>query len=681
MVKIIQIMADPSGFDRAQDQKERHWEAYINLNQEYVELRNDTPQPQDLSNWTLRDMSRHQFVFPEGTVLTSSATLRVWSGQGVDTVTDLYWDRQAPVWNNLGDTASLFDNSNKLIDRLSFPGFSPQTPAFLLPHFRAETYPEPETIALLWNIPLSNGATTFPDPDVISLFVLRRLRRFPGQNRRGVVLVRKQLLNGREDGVLIYHTETFKFDFEEQVEDQDADLRIVTRYQYQGDRRDRILVRSIREESKQHANGEVQPIRLTIRFLDRAKLEAGNIYYYTAFVGSEFIFSSQTQASALATQDYDHNLFAGLPQVHQQLDTVAPPPDSVALTDQQKGQLQRFLEVFDGHADMFHGFIDGWRDLYHPRRVDSRFLSPLAAQIGWQFKNERNEDRQRTEIQLAPELYKIVGTVPSIGAIINMLTGWKTEVREYVHNVLLSVDTRRFESIPDGVAYGEGEVPNEGERAYLDGSLRVRPAYDEFLESKTDRRPDPPLWQGRRIPPGSLNIDALRSDPEALAKFKNKAIDDPTVYSYHAPPANESLEELLKTQILYNRETIGIYITPDRSLGSEEFSPEQLSQQLYHIVREVLPIQVRPVFFIQVVEAVSETYDTLKEVKEDVIAVVEEEVYTGILEGISDRIPGWRWFVTNRLDHRSIDTQIAPIDSSSRTWHTGLDQGLEEIEE
>lgn len=677
MVRMVRIVADPSGFDRASDREGRRWGGFINLNQEYVELRNEMPDPQDLSNWELRDASRHRFLFPEGTVLSPSATLRVRSGAGEDTETDLFWNRQAPVWNNLGDTASLFDNNNTLIDQRSFPDFSPETPAFLLPQFRAETYPAPRTIALLWDIPLLIDSTSFPDPDIVPIFILRRERRFPGQNRRGVVPVRKQLLNGREDGSQVYHTLTFNFDFEEQWEDREGDRRIVTRYQYQGNRQNRVLVRSLREEYEQKATGESQPRRLTVRVIDREGLEEGNIYYYTAFVGPEFIFSSQTQASALATDDYKHNLFAGLPQVHQQFDTATPPPLTVAQADAQKGQLQRFLEVGDSHADMFHGFIDGWRDLYNTRRVDSRFLPHLAHQIGWQFKNERDEDRQRTELQLAPLFYETVGTVSSIAAIINMLTGWKTEVREFVHNVLLSVDTSRFENLREGVAYADGETPPEGDRAYLDGSLQVSSAYQRYLEDTTNPRPAPPLWQGRQVPPGSLNIAALSSDPVAQSKLRDKAFDDPTVYSYHAPPANEPRNELPNPDVLYNRETIGIYITAD--IKPEEFSPGETSQQLYRIVREFLPIQVRPVFFIRLSE--TETYDTLTEVQEDItdtVAAGEEERYGDISEQASDRIPGWRWFVTNRLEHRAVDTEAAPIDTSSRTWHIALDQGLED---
>ncbi len=710
-MRISQIVADSSGFDRAPDAQGRRWSSFTNRVEESVELENDTDAPQDLSSWELRDANDPQFVFafPAGTVVPSGAALQVRSGEGTNTPTDLFWGPIAPVWNNLGDTVFLYDAGGNLIAQRSFPDFTPkETPSYLLPQFAAETYPAERAIALLWEIPLSIATTTFPDPDVMPLRILRRERRFPGLNRKGVIPV-EPLEDFREDGTLVYETPTFAFDREEQREEQVGDRTILTRYQYryQGEPRDRVLVRRIQEESVWPATGGgPRPLRLTVRIIDRQDLTPGMVYYYTAFVGPGYsgpgyVFSSQTQASALATDGYGHSLFDALPLVHKQFDIATPEPATVGRTDANKGQLQRFLEVFEAHADMLHGFTDGLRDVHNPRRVDSRLLPPLAQMLGWQFKSQGNEDRQRTELRFAPEIYNTVGTVNNIAAIINLLTGWKTEVKEFARNVLTSVDTTRFEQLEGRVEYLDQPSVMDN-RVYLDGSFRVTKDYAKYLKGEGSLPTN--YFQGRRLPPGSLDVpprldDIDRNDPEAMksyraksavmAKLRNKTFDDQTVYSYHPPPANENRDDLPDRKALYNQQTVGLFITVDtgsedsRFEQTESFTPEQTIQQIYRVIREFLPIQVRPVFYIRVLY--KESYETFKEVREnttDVGTLIEQEVYGEITDDVSDRIPGWRWLISNRSRHRSvlIPPPGGPPDTSSRSWHIGLDQGIEEEE-
>jgi phage tail-like protein len=663
---ITKIVVNSVGFDRALDSQGRRWGSFINLH-EYVELRNETAQPQNLSNWILQDANRHRFVFPVGTIVSPRARLRVHSGEGTNTTTDLYWNRRTPVWNNAGGTVFLYDAAETLIAQQAVPFLAITDTDF--PSFQAASSPhgrqvqstdgaivfEP-VIELTWDVAIAHLDETppdFPHPDSILMYILRRERRFPGRNRRGVVpVVVEPGDDSLTDGLLVYDSTTFRYDFEETREELEGDRLIRTSYQYryQPEPRDRILIRSIRQESQvATTGGSPLPISQTVRFLDRDNLEAGNIYYYTAFVGSEEyrIFSRRTQASALATGSHPHTLFTDLPQIHQRLDTVTPPPFAVARLDQSKGQLQRLLEVFDAHADLLHGFIDGLRDLQNPRRVDSRLLPPLAHQIGWRLKDYLNEDEQRTEVRFAPEIYRTVGTLPNIAAIINRLTGWDTKVREFVRNVLVSFDTSRLEQL------------ESGELVYLDGSLQPNLA-------------PPPVLRGRRLPPGSVDT----TDALALFNLRTRAFDDQTVYSYDCGQPDGQGDYDQDDNDLYNRETIGIYITPD--VDTEFFSPQEEGERIRQILKEFLPIQVRAVFFLQPID-VEEAYDATAEVQEafgDIGVLLQTELYGEGLDTVSDRIPQWRWFISNSLNHLTIDTTTLPINTRSRTWHTGLDQGL-----
>ena len=405
-----------------------------------------------------------------------------------------------------------------------------------LPRVRAETNSVGPAIDLGWELPHPAG-----DPDA-SLRIVRRERRFPGRSRRGVVPV---VANADDlaDGLVVYDTNTFRFDFEETRQEQDEEHLIATtrQFRYQGSPADRILIGSIRRQLPA-AGGD--PIRMTGRVIDRQGLGPGTIYYYTyytAFVGPSGRFSRITQAAALATGQYGQALFASLPQIHQCLDATPAPPFSVARPDQAKGQLQRFLEVFEARADMLHGLIDGLRDLRNPRWIASRLLPQLAPFIGWTLKDYLNEDGQRSEIGFAPVIYQTVGTIPTIAAVINRLTGWDAQVREFVRDVLVSFDGSRLERLPSG------------EQVYVDGSQVQNPT-------------PPPHLSGHSLPAGSLDI----TDAMAMFKLRTRSFDNQSAYNYDCGQPDGQGGYRRDEDDWYNRETIGIYIVPD--VETEMFS-------------------------------------------------------------------------------------------------------------
>lgn len=105
ILDISKINADPPGND-----VER-------LNDEWVEITNRSSETLDLSGWIVRDESAsHRFTFAEGFALADGATVRLHTGCGEASATDLYWCNQgSAVWNNDGDTVFVLDRNGNIV--------------------------------------------------------------------------------------------------------------------------------------------------------------------------------------------------------------------------------------------------------------------------------------------------------------------------------------------------------------------------------------------------------------------------------------------------------------------------------------------------------------------------------------------------------------------------------------
>lgn len=80
------------------------------IDQEYVEIQNDTADAVGMESWTLRDARNHVFKFPVFE-LPAGSSVKVWTKAGVNDAENLFWGRRLPVWNNKGDTAVLRDEN------------------------------------------------------------------------------------------------------------------------------------------------------------------------------------------------------------------------------------------------------------------------------------------------------------------------------------------------------------------------------------------------------------------------------------------------------------------------------------------------------------------------------------------------------------------------------------------
>ncbi|WP_442813031.1 lamin tail domain-containing protein [Streptomyces sp. NBC_01343] len=109
-VEISRVQADSPGRD---DRSNR------SLNNEWVEITNNTRDAINLRGWTLRDSDGNRYRF-DNVRIGSRATIRIHTGGGRDTRTDLFQDRRDYVWDNRADTATLRDDRNRVVDTESW---------------------------------------------------------------------------------------------------------------------------------------------------------------------------------------------------------------------------------------------------------------------------------------------------------------------------------------------------------------------------------------------------------------------------------------------------------------------------------------------------------------------------------------------------------------------------------
>jgi hypothetical protein len=90
----------------------------LNLKDEWVKISNKGSSPVSLSGWKIKDEgSKHAYTFPSYT-LDSGNTVTVYTEEGTNSATELYWQLENPIWNNDGDKAYLYDNTGELVSTL-----------------------------------------------------------------------------------------------------------------------------------------------------------------------------------------------------------------------------------------------------------------------------------------------------------------------------------------------------------------------------------------------------------------------------------------------------------------------------------------------------------------------------------------------------------------------------------
>jgi len=104
----ITVQADAPGND------------HRNPNGEYVVLVNTDTAATAIGGWRLCDLANHCFRFPPGTVIAGGGRILVHSGIGRPDGERYYMGRRRAVWNNDGDTATLYDAQGATVVAFSY---------------------------------------------------------------------------------------------------------------------------------------------------------------------------------------------------------------------------------------------------------------------------------------------------------------------------------------------------------------------------------------------------------------------------------------------------------------------------------------------------------------------------------------------------------------------------------
>lgn len=109
-VKISDVQYDSPGRD---DHSNR------SLNREWVEITNTARRSVNLDGWTLKNEDGETYTFDHYR-LEGRTTVRIHTGFGRDTDSDLYQDRRDYVWDNRSDTATLRNDHGRFVDDASW---------------------------------------------------------------------------------------------------------------------------------------------------------------------------------------------------------------------------------------------------------------------------------------------------------------------------------------------------------------------------------------------------------------------------------------------------------------------------------------------------------------------------------------------------------------------------------
>ncbi|EMA71762.1 nuclease [Halorubrum distributum JCM 13916] len=92
---------------------------FDNLDDEYIVLENTGSNSVNMDGYTLEDDANHAYTFDSFT-LGAGDSVTIYTGDGSDSDTELYWGQDAPVWNNGGDIVTVRDDNGNVIVQRSY---------------------------------------------------------------------------------------------------------------------------------------------------------------------------------------------------------------------------------------------------------------------------------------------------------------------------------------------------------------------------------------------------------------------------------------------------------------------------------------------------------------------------------------------------------------------------------
>ncbi len=260
------------------------------------------------------------------------------------------------------------------------------------------------------------------------------------------------------------------------------------------------------------------------------------IYYYSLFEphpaeAGVFITHRPWRVSAMATGRYglESRLYEMLPAVHKQYDEPSP-------NHPEEGQLRTFLRIFGAASDQLRSLEEGLALRHDIMRAPPSALIRMARWIGWEPDLTLDEYARRRDILMAPEVFRSVGTLPNIRALVNRVTGWPCRTKEFVNNIFLTnaPETIRLWEIwrmdHDGADWGAPEAVTVTDGFDGGPSVVVVPVGELWLFMHSDltgpreilfQRPgiDPlPIRAAEGAPDDTALGDAVDESPSVVAE-------------------------------------------------------------------------------------------------------------------------------------------------------------------
>lgn len=277
------------------------------------------------------------------------------------------------------------------------------------------------------------------------------------------------------------------------------------------------------------------------------------INYYRLFISDpatpiDFKSEINWRIKSVPSRRYglDDKLYKLLPSLHQYYDESDP-------SQTGKGQLRNYISIFGNALDQVRSHataLSSRQDILHDH---SDRLPLLSRWLGWELDTTQHEINQRNDILLAPEVYRSLGSVPNIRALVNHITGWDCKVKEFVHNVFLTNAPEKIFLSELWERHFTGDPANDNElvdekKWSTPKALTRTEKFDghpvagfvnnnvEWLFWHADRRGYREIWYQRQDGVDAEPRPAMHDLPEdANIRFKHNIIDEnPTTVTIYS---------------------------------------------------------------------------------------------------------------------------------------------------
>jgi len=319
--------------------------------------------------------------------------------------------------------------------------------------------------------------------------------------------------------------------------------------------------------------------------LEDRNLRAETVYYYTLYPykydPGEYVFHRSNRVSVMVTGPYDiaGRMYRLLPAIYHRYDTVlprAPYPVEMPGEDKEKGQMRRFLDIPGSNLDQIYSLAAAALDLHDLYRVDGNLLPLLAQWIGWDTDYNLEIFQQRSELRNAPGLYKTIGIIPAIEAVIaKCINRWKCRTKEFVHNVFRTNCPERL-NLWTCQRAGTGQWEESAEPLSLDFAYEGRPAAVKddtgnlWLFYHTLRNNKWEIWS-KTLPPGeewTASVPVTAADNVSYDKHPTAALQGQKLWIAWDSFNQENQTWEIKYKARLNGQWTGTQTFDDRIPGS-----------------------------------------------------------------------------------------------------------------